>query len=69
MTGAATLASGVNYLLVSGLKPRGRLGERLMMQRENLQERYREREVLIRERMSRRRERLRVGQVRGLIVP
>ncbi|CAM9727079.1 unnamed protein product [Scytosiphon promiscuus] len=59
-TGVATLASGVNYLLVSGLKPRGNLGKRLMVQRENLQERYREREVLVRERMGVRRERMRV---------
>ncbi|CAM9286138.1 unnamed protein product [Ectocarpus fasciculatus] len=59
-TGVATLASGVNYLLVSGLKPKGRLGKRLMIQRENLQERYREREVLVRERMGVGRERMRV---------
>ncbi|CAB1114340.1 unnamed protein product [Ectocarpus sp. CCAP 1310/34] len=59
-TGVATLASGVNYLLVSGLKPKGRLGKRLMIQRQNLQERYREREVLVRERMGAGRERMRV---------
>ncbi|CAM9290463.1 unnamed protein product [Ectocarpus sp. 4 AP-2014] len=59
-TGVATLASGVNYLLVSGLKPKGRLGKHLMIQRENLQERYREREVLVRERMGVGRERMRV---------
>lgn len=63
-TGAATLASGANYLLVSGLKPRGRLGKRLMIQRENLQERYREREVLVREKMGVGRERMRVGRER-----
>lgn len=63
-TGAATLASGANYLLVSGLKPRGRLGKRLMIQRENLQERYREREVLVREKMGVGRERMRARQVR-----
>ncbi len=66
-TGAATLASGVNYLLVSGLKPRGRLGKRLMVQRENLQERYREREVLVRERMGVGRERMRARQVGGAV--
>lgn len=65
-TGVATLASGVNYLLVSGLKPKGRLGKRLMIQRENLQERYREREVLVRERMGVGRERMRVRKVRVL---
>lgn len=64
-TGAATLASGANYLLVSGLKPRGKLGKRLMVQRENLQERYREREVLVREKMGVGRERMRVRQVGG----
>ncbi|CBJ31328.1 CDP-alcohol phosphatidyltransferase [Ectocarpus siliculosus] len=64
-TGVATLASGVNYLLVSGLKPKGRLGKRLMIQRENLQERYREREVLVRERMGVGRERMRVRKAEG----
>lgn len=64
-TGVATLASGANYLLVSGLKPRGKLGKRLMVQRENLQERYREREVLVREKMGVGRERMRVRQVRA----
>lgn len=59
------MASGANYLLVSGLKPRGKLGKRLMIQRENLQERYREREVLVREKMGVGRERMRVRQVRA----
>lgn len=63
ITGVATLASGANYLLVSGLKPKGKLGKRLMIQRENLQERYREREVLMRKRMDVRRERMRLKQV------
>lgn len=49
---------------MSGLKPKGRLGKRLMIQRENLQERYREREVLVRERMGVGRERMRVRKVR-----
>ncbi|CAM9097202.1 unnamed protein product [Pylaiella littoralis] len=59
-TGVATLASGANYLLVSGLKPRGKLGKRFMIQRETLQERYRQREVLVREKMGVGRERLRL---------
>ena len=62
-TGAATLASGANYLLVSGLKPKGKIGKRLMVQREHLQERYRKREVLVRERMGVGRERMRARQV------
>lgn len=61
------MASGANYLLVSGLKPKGKIGKRLMVQREHLQERYRKREVLVRERMGVGRERMRARQVGGKI--
>lgn len=65
-TGVATLASGANYLLVSGLKPRGKLGKRLMIQRETLKEQYHAREVLVRERMGVGRERMRLRKVRAV---
>lgn len=59
VTGAATLASGANYLLVSGLKPRGKLGRRFMVQREQLQRRYRQRELAVQEGIRVRRDRMR----------
>ena len=63
MTGAATLASGANYILESGLKPTGKLGKRLMVQRENLREKYWESGALVKEKMDMRRERFRAKKV------
>ncbi|CAM9276292.1 unnamed protein product, partial [Choristocarpus tenellus] len=56
LTGAATVASGVNYLLVSGFKPRGRLGKTIMVRREAMKQRFEEGEVVVKERIRERRE-------------
>lgn len=61
------MASGVNYLLVSGITPKGRLGRRLMMHRARIQRRYRQRELAMREGMLIRRDRIRArGVSRGI---
>lgn len=63
VTGAATVASGANYLLVSGLTPRGRLGRQFMVQRARIQKRYRQRELAMQEGIVLRRDQMRAKGV------
>lgn len=58
------MASGANYFFKSGLKPTEKLGERLVLRRETLRERYLETGALMKEQVDMSRKQFRIKKVR-----